>query len=312
MTLAPIETRDLTKRYGDLTAVEGLDLTVGQREVMGFLGPNGAGKSTTIKMLVGLVRPTRGQALIDGHDVAEHGVQARASIGYVPEVVGLYGAMTARQFLAYSGRFYELSEAEVTQRAERLLVDVNLEHAASRKISTYSKGMRQRLALAGALLHDPRILILDEPLTGLDPEGVYRMRRAIRELGRERTVFLSSHELHAIETLCDRVAVIQDGRVLEQAPVDELLAQRAPRYRLEVDLATLDAGVEEAIAKAPGVEAVALGDHANVFEVELSHRDRAPGVVAALVQQGLGIRSFAPRQTTLEEVFVDLVGVKRR
>lgn len=310
--MPPIETHDLTKRYGRLTAVEGLDLSVDRREVLGFLGPNGAGKSTTIKMLVGLARPTRGRAVVGGHDVAEDGVRARASIGYVPEVVGLYGSMTARQFLRYTGRFYDLTGSEITRRAERLLVDVSLDQAASRKIATYSKGMRQRLALAAALLHDPEILILDEPLTGLDPEGVYRMRRAIRELGRERTIFLSSHELHAIEALCDRVAIIRKGQVIEQAPVDELLAHHAPLYRLELELETMDEGIEEVIAKVAGVEAVDLGDRANVFELELTDRRQAPGVLAALVERGLRVQAFAPRQASLEEVFVDLVGVTRR
>lgn len=306
---APIETEALTKRYGDVTAIEDLTLEVPTGQVLGFLGPNGAGKSTTIKMLTGLVHPTSGTAQVNGFDVVDDGVRAREDLGYLPEVVGLYEDMTGRSYLHYTGRFYDRTPSEVVRRAEELLDRVGLRDDADRKIATYSKGMRQRLGLAGALFHDPNVLVLDEPLTGLDPEGVLGMRRAIRRLGREKTVFLCSHELHAVEALCDRVVVVDDGRTLADAPTHDLTAPRERRLRVEVAPGLDDA--RKAAADARGVDAVEVVGEDELL-LTLAGGAAVEDVVAALVMADVPIRGVREVRPSLEEVFADITGVVGR
>jgi ABC-2 type transport system ATP-binding protein len=311
VTIAPIEIEDLTKSYGQITAIRHVSLEVGEGEVFGFLGPNGAGKSTTIKILVGLVDPNSGTARVLGHDVTREGVQARESIGYLPEVVGLYEEMTARQYLRYTGRFYGFTDSEIERRAEQLLTQVSLEHVGSRRVSTFSKGMRQRLALAGAMFHEPQVLVLDEPLTGLDPEGVIKMRSAIRRLGEDRTVFVSSHELHAVEELCDRVAVLDDGRIEADAPTDELTRTDPPRYVFEVGA---DAPSPDEVMKSMReCQPVGAIEHApdgrqDAYRVWVVEPERVDEVLERLIEAGVPVRSLGPDWRTLKDVFIDLTG----
>ncbi len=316
--MEPITTRNLTKRYGSrfgdevVTAVADLNLQVRKGEVLGFLGPNGAGKSTTIKMLTGLVHPTGGEVWIQGRNVREDPVRSRESLGYLPEVVGLYEEMTARQFLRYTGRFYGLNLSEITRRSEELLGEVSLEHAGSRRVGTYSKGMRQRLALAGALFHDPDVLVLDEPLTGLDPEGILKMRGVIRRLGEEKTIFLSSHELHAVEDLCDRVVIIRDGHVLADAPVEELTRPEAPRVRvvLEEDSDVADA-VEEALAGSHSVVDVERLEGREVAYLLTLETGAEPArLLRELVERDVPVMEFRRETESLEDVFVRVTGVR--
>ncbi len=307
----PIETRGLGKSYGKFRAVESLDLNVARGEILGFLGPNGAGKSTTIKMLVGLVHPSEGEAWINGHNVAKEPIAARRSLGYLPEVVGVYGDMTGRQFLRYSGRFYDFTDSALTRRVEELLSVLKIDHAASRKLKTYSKGMRQRAALAAALIHDPDVIVLDEPLTGLDPVGVIEMRDAIRRLGEEKTVFLSSHELHAVETLCDRVVIVKGGKVLADARVEDLVAGETPRVL--VTLASPDAAFAERARGAPGVsfaESLA-GGRDRSFRLMLEAGAEHDAILRHLVESGAPLAGFTPERETLEDAFIRIAGVRR-
>lgn len=297
----------LTKRYGDVTAVDGVDLTVRSGQVVGFLGPNGAGKSTTIKMLVGLVRPSAGRARVAGFDVQDEGVEARRHLGYLPEVVGLYENMTGRQFLHHTGRFFRMAESEIVRRTEELLREVGLVEAAGRKVRTYSKGMRQRIGLASALFHEPEVLILDEPLTGLDPPGVIKMRNVIRELGRERTVFLSSHELHNVESLCERVVIVDRGRVLADQPLEDV--RRPDTATVFVGLAP-HAGSDAAsqLAQAPGVDAVEPGVTAGEWRLRMEAGVEPDTTLAWLIDRGVPVAAFQPRQETLEEAFIRITG----
>jgi ABC-2 type transport system ATP-binding protein len=301
-----LETRDLTKRFGEVTAIEGLDLEASAGEVVGLLGPNGAGKSTTIKMLVGLVEPTRGSAHVLGHDAAEEGVAARSDLGYLPEVVGLYGKLTASAYLRYVARFHGLTGSGALRSAERLLARVRLSHAADRRIETYSKGMRQRLALAGALIHDPKVLVLDEPLSGLDPEGVVKMKGAIGGLGEERTVLVCSHELHAVESLCDRAVVLRDGEVLAEASVDELIRRSPPVYRID----TRGPAPQPAIVDdVQGVRAARRVDE-HRLELEVDDGAAASRALARVLDGGHDVSGFGEARRTLEEAFVDIAGVR--
>jgi ABC-2 type transport system ATP-binding protein len=303
----PIEARDLAKTYDDIQALEELTFSARQGEVVGLLGPNGAGKSTTIKMLVGLVHPTRGDAWIGGHHVRDEGIQARQQLGYLPEVVGLYEQLTAEAFLRHVARFHDVTGPRATNRIETLLADVRLSAAADRAIGTFSKGMRQRLALAGALLHDPTVLVLDEPLTGLDPEGTVKMKHAIEQLGRERTVLVSSHELHAVESLCESALILRDGEVLTQAPIEDLVGRDPPRYRLTTAKPVPD---PDALTTTRGVRAVHRDDEPTRLLVDVDEPEAASRLVDRLVDDGRRVRGLERDERTLEEAFVDVTGVR--
>ncbi len=218
-----IETRALAKNYGEILAVDHLDLTVPPGEIFGFLGPNGAGKTTTIKMLVGLLRPTRGQALIGGYDIQRQPLQAKALIGFVPDTPFLYEKLTGQEFLQFIARLYDLEPVVATRRAEELFRLFDLEERASDLIQSYSHGMRQKIALSAALLHEPRVFFLDEPTVGLDPKSARQVKDLLRHLAERGTaIFMSTHILEVAERMCDRVGIIDQGRLIACGTMDEL------------------------------------------------------------------------------------------
>ena len=213
----------LTKRYGSLTAVDHLDLAVGPGELFGFLGPNGAGKTTTIKMLVGLLRPTAGTASVAGFDLARQSEQAKRRIGYVPDAPFLYEKLTAREFLEFSADLYQVAPASRNRRIDALLQLFQLRDRAADLLAAYSRGMRQKVALAAALLHDPQVLFLDEPTVGLDPRSARQMKDILLDFCREgKTVFLSTHILEIAERMCTRIGIINQGRLIAVGSLDEL------------------------------------------------------------------------------------------
>lgn len=205
----------LTKRYGDHVAVDSLSLEVPPGELFGFLGPNGAGKTTTIKMLVGLLRPTSGSAALCGHDVVTDSLAARRVAGFVPDHAALYERLTGREMLQLSGDLWGVSRDVQGARMEPMLETFALSRHAGELVQSYSRGMRQKLALCAALIHDPRVLFLDEPTVGLDPAGARQLKQVLRHLCDEgRTVLLSTHVLEVAERLCDRVGIVQEGRLI--------------------------------------------------------------------------------------------------
>ena len=236
----------LTKRYGQLTALDDLSLDVPRGTLFGFLGPNGAGKTTTIKLLTGLLRPTAGDAFIGPHSIQSEPLQAKALFGYVADVPFLYDKLTAREFLEFMGALYRVPEDAARARAEKLLKLLELDGAADALVEAYSHGMRQKTALAGALLHDPPVLILDEPTSGLDPASSRRIKQLLRGLvARGRTVFFSTQVLEVAEKLCDRVAILDRGKLVALGTLDELRA-RAPGARsLEEAFVALTRGGED-------------------------------------------------------------------
>ena len=218
-----IEARGLRKVFKETVAVEAVDLQVAGGQIFGFLGPNGAGKTTTIKMLIGLLRPSAGVALIGGHDVERDPTAAKAMIGYVPDEPYLPDKLSAREFLQFIGGLYRLPADQARRRSEELLKLFDLSGRADELIGGYSHGMRQKTALAGALLHDPRALFLDEPTVGLDPRSARLIKDILRQLaGRGTAVFLTTHILEIAERLCDRVAIVRDGRVIAAGTMEEL------------------------------------------------------------------------------------------
>lgn len=231
-----VQTINLTRRFGDKVAVDQLDLQVAEGEFFGFLGPNGAGKSTTINMLVGLLRPTGGQALIEGIDIWQQPLQAKQRIGVLPEGLNLYERLTAREFVRFVGSMYGLAADLVEQRTSELMQLMDLDDDADKLIVDYSTGMRKKTALAAAIIHSPRILFLDEPFEGIDAISGRAIRSVLQQLrARGTTIFFSSHILEVVERLCTRVGVIAGGRLVAEGSIDELreLAQATEDATLE-------------------------------------------------------------------------------
>jgi ABC-2 type transport system ATP-binding protein len=222
-----IRMQAVEKWYGSFHALHRLDLEIQTGEVFGFLGPNGAGKTTTIRMLSGVLVPSAGQIMIGELDINAHPVESKRLVGYIPDRPYLYDKLTAREFLAFVGGVYGVPEPEIRDRTERLLAENDLLDRADELVEAYSHGMKQRLALSAALLHDPRVLIVDEPMVGLDPNGRRRIKARFRDLARNgRTVFLSTHSMDVAEEVCDRVGILYKGRLVALGTVAEIRAQR--------------------------------------------------------------------------------------
>lgn len=318
MTAAPsapaIACRGLTKRYGSVLALDALHLDVPAGSVFGFLGPNGAGKTTTLRLLTSLAQPTAGEATVGG--VATGGGEAnrRGLIGYLDQDPRFHGWMTARDLLDLVGRLYRMPDAARRARATEVLELTGLADAARRPIGGFSGGMRQRLGLAQAILNRPPVLLLDEPVSSLDPEGRVDMLGVIRSLGGASTVIFSTHILTDVERVCDRVAILDHGRLVTTGPMHELLERYArPVYRLEpedgqasavallVDVlrgAAWVAGVDET----HGVLRVAVHDEAGAGRA----------LLAAVAERGVALLTFERQRPTLEDVFLQLVGRRAR
>ncbi|MFN8092340.1 MAG: ABC transporter ATP-binding protein [Vicinamibacteria bacterium] len=294
-----LEVRALRKDFGAATAVRDLTLSVPRGEVFGFLGPNGAGKTTSIKMLLGLVRPTSGGGRLLGEPLGS--VRARARVGYLPEHFAFHEWLTGRELLRFHGRLLGLSGAPLESRIEALLARVELAGAAGRPLREYSKGMRQRAGLAQALLGRPEIVFLDEPTSGLDPLGRRLVRDVIRDLKAEGTaVFLNSHLLGEVEVTCDRVAFVKAGRVVRERALGEAERDLVVELRLDRPAAPLVQGLGSF-----GRDARADGDRASL---RVDDESRLPELSRWLAGQGIGLYRLAARRSSLEEVFLEVMG----
>ena len=243
-----IETQALVKRYGDKLAVNNVSFEVQAGEVFGFLGPNGAGKTTTIKMIVGLLQPTSGTIRVAGYDVQTQPLQAKAASGYVPDTPNLYAKLTGRELLRFVGDLYSLDRQRMAQRTEELLRVLDLNEAADQTIDSYSHGMQQKASLAAALMHDPKVLVLDEPTVGLDPKSARLIKDILRQMAERGTaVFLSTHILEIAERMCDRIGIINKGELVAVGTMNELRALgKAGETSLEDIFLGLTGGAEEA------------------------------------------------------------------
>lgn len=255
-----IEITGLTKKYGAKTAVNNLNLSINKGEVFGLLGPNGAGKTTTILMLLGLTEPTSGIASIDGLECIKNPIEVKTKVGYLPDNVGFYADMTGRQNLRFTGRMNGLEGEALENRINELLERVGMTYAADQKTGTYSRGMRQRLGVADVLMKDPKVIIMDEPTLGIDPEGMRELLTLIRKLSREdgRTILISSHQLYQIQQICDRVGIFVDGNLIACGKIADLgkQVQKDNRYRLEIMAKPLDDRLLMAIHGQKGVEKI--------------------------------------------------------
>jgi ABC-2 type transport system ATP-binding protein len=217
-----IEVNNLTKTYGSQKAIDGISFSLKPGEIVGFLGPNGAGKSTTMKILTGYLQPTSGTARIGAYDVGTQPLPARRAVGYLPEHNPLYTDMYVREFLTFSGKLYGMGGGLLKARVEEMIALCGLEVEKGKKIGQLSKGYRQRVGLAQSFLHDPSVLILDEPTTGLDPNQIREIRALIRKAGHNKTVLFSTHIMQEVEALCDRVIIISKGKVVSDSSLDAL------------------------------------------------------------------------------------------
>jgi ABC-2 type transport system ATP-binding protein len=306
-----IEAQNLTRRYGDFTAVHGISFSVGEGEIVGMLGPNGAGKTTTIRMITGFLPPTGGRVTVAGKDLFDSPREARRQLGYLPENVALYGEMRVEEYLAYRARLEGMPRGAVREAIGSAVERCLLEDVRHQIIGTLSKGYRQRVGLATAILHRPSTLVLDEPTVGLDPKQIIAIRELIRDLGRERTLLLSTHILPEVELLCNRVMIIDQGRIVAEG-TPEALRQRwvgNPTLRLVLKDAPADAA--EALARVPGVVAVhpapvpASGDAALLAECAQG-TDPREEVFRAIVERGWVLLEMVRERATLEDIFVRL------
>jgi ABC-2 type transport system ATP-binding protein len=243
-----IETRNLTKRYGDKVAVNNISFDVYRGEVFGFLGPNGAGKTTTIKVIVGLLQPTSGIIKVAGYDVQTQSMLAKASSGYVPDSPNLYAKLTGRELLRFVGDLYNMDRRQVARRIDELLRMFDLTAAANDTVDSYSHGMQQKTSLAAALMHDPKVLVLDEPTVGLDPKSARLIKDVLRQLAdRGAAVMLSTHILEIAERMCNRIGIINKGELIAVGTMNELRDQdKTGQASLEDIFLGLTGGIEEA------------------------------------------------------------------
>ena len=242
-----IETENLVKKFGDKSAVDEITFQVRGGEIFGFLGPNGAGKTTTIKMIVGLLKPTSGLVKVGGYDVVGQPIQAKAACGYVPDEPNLYGKLTGRELLRFVGDLYGLDRAQAARRSEELLRLFNLDDAADDTTDSYSHGMKQKTSLAAALVHDPRVLILDEPTVGLDPKSARLIKDILRQMAdRGSAVMLSTHILEIAQNMCDRIGIINKGKLIAVGTMDELRRLGQGESSLEDIFLGLTGGAEDA------------------------------------------------------------------
>ena len=307
-----IEGRNLGKRFGRREAIRNVSLRVDRGEVVGFLGPNGAGKTTTLRILAGVFPPSSGHALVDGLDLARAPLEARRRIGYAPEHPALHGEMTVRAELAYAAALRDVPAGGARSAAiDAALGRTGLESLADRRIANLSRGTRQRVGLAVALVADPPALLLDEPIAGMDPGQGAEMRQLIRTLGADHAVFVSSHALADVETLCDRVVVLHHGRVLAEGTPLHLAARLRTSTSVDVEAGAPGDELEHVLAAVPGVrriERLAASDGRVRCRVEADPGvDPRPAIAAGVAARGWPLYALAPVEPSLEEAFLALV-----
>ena len=303
-----IEVQNLTKRYPTRVAVDDVTFSVQSGEIVGFLGPNGAGKTTTMRVLTGFLPPTSGMARIAGRDIVSESREARASIGYLPESAALYPEMRVREYLTFRARLEGVTAGAVRQRVGEAIDRCLLQEVADRRIENLSKGFRQRTSLAGALVHQPPVLILDEPTVGLDPMQIIKIRETIRELGRDRAVLLSTHILPEVDAVCDRILVIARGRIVAEGTAAQLRQKfsQHPVFRASFKGSV---AAREAMAALPGVISVEenAGETGTSVRLECSSdADPSEAIFQAAVSKGWVLRELRRDVPSLEEVFVRL------
>ncbi|HLF80360.1 MAG TPA: ATP-binding cassette domain-containing protein [Anaerolineales bacterium] len=300
-----IEVENLTKYYGPLPAVQEISFRALRGEILGFLGPNGAGKTTTMRILTGFMPPSGGKATVAGFDVVEDSLEVRRRVGYMPETVPLYPEMAVTEYLEFMGSLRRVEKLE--ERVDSVLEQLGLEDRATSFIGALSKGLRQRVGLAQALLHEPEVLILDEPTIGLDPAQIIEVRELIAGLRTNRTVMLSTHILSEAQQVCDRVLIINRGRIVAEDTPANLQAQLAGAERVLVRAAAETAELTRALRKVPGLDAIEPTGEEGLLELSgPPGKDLRPAVARAVVKAGLDLLELRAVGVSLESIFLQL------
>ncbi len=303
-----IEVNALTKRFGSILAVDHLSFTVEPGEVLGFLGPNGAGKSTTMKMITGFLRPSSGTARIDGYDIQTHPVQAKRQLGYLPEGAPGYGEMTVAAFLGFIADIRGLQGETRARRLQTVIDEVHLSEVLGQKIDTLSKGFRRRAGLAQAILHDPKVLILDEPTDGLDPNQKHEVRNLIRGMSGDKIIVISTHILEEVEAVCTRAMIIGHGRLLADGTPEELAARSRYHGAVTLRLHRPDSALE-AIRALPEVAQVEAGDSGAELTVFPRPGEAIlPRLSRLIEERHWQVEGLYPQRGRLDEVFRDITG----
>ncbi len=299
-----IEVQGLTKRYGERTAINGLTFNAKKGEIVGFLGPNGAGKTTTMRILTGFMPPSDGKGRVAGFDLLTESLEVRRRVGYLPENVPLYPEMTVMQYLDFMAELRQIPNRN--DRVDAVMELIHIDDRAESFIGNLSKGLRQRVGLAQALLHKPEVLILDEPMEGLDPQQQIEVKKLIREVGQEQTIMLSTHILAHAQELCDRVIIINNGQIVAEDSPEGLSAQIAGGGKVFVQVEGDGSGLLEVLRTVPGVlGAVSLVD--GQFEAEVAPgKDLRPALAQAVVGGGWQLLELRREKLSLEQIFIEL------
>jgi len=310
-----IQVENLTKYYGEYAAIENVSFAVEKGEILGFLGPNAAGKTTTMRILPGFLQPTSGKAAVAGFDVVSQSLEARKRIGYLPENVPLYDDMSPRSYLQYAARLKGVESRQVNKRVEEVMEATRITDHAEVLISKLSKGYRQRVGLAQALIHNPDVLVLDEPTVGLDPNQIVEIRQLIKGLGGDRTIILSTHILPEVEMLCGRIVIIHEGKVAAMDTPDNLALRLRRAQQIGVHVRGPEREVQAKLAALPGVlrvQVVRAGDSVVELLVDGEEKhDVREALASAIVGNGWGLRHMAEVGMSLEEIFRQLTAEEK-
>jgi ABC-2 type transport system ATP-binding protein len=299
-----IQVEGLTKDYGARRAIEELTFHANQGEILGFLGPNGAGKTTTMRILTGYMPPTSGKAQVAGFDVVDQSLDVRRRVGYMPETIPLYPDMTVFEYLKFMADLRRVPKVE--ERVDQLLERLGLLDRSDSYISNLSKGMRQRVGLAQALIHNPDVLILDEPTIGLDPVQIIEVRNLIKELGQRHTILLSTHILSEAQQVCNRVLIINKGRIVAEDTPERLQDRLTGARRIAVQVGGDADGVETVVGSVPGVTRVSSREDGKLEFETLPGADPRPAVARALLQSGYNLLEMRSIGVSLEDIFLQL------
>jgi ABC-2 type transport system ATP-binding protein len=306
-----IEIKNLTKKFGSIIVLDGISFSVNKGEVLGFLGPNGAGKSTTMKIITSFWSPNGGSVEVDGIDVAKDSIAARRKIGYLPETVPLYDDMRVFEYLKFVAEIRGIEKDQVQSRVKEVLKKCGLEKVFRKPIEELSKGYRQRVGLAQAIIHNPEILILDEPTTGLDPNQIIEIRELIKSIGKEKTVIFSTHILGEVSATCDRVIIINNGKIAGEGSPSELAAKAGSRELIYVKIKGPKEEILNKTKQMEGVKSVEYKDmeNDNIFGFEIepeSGVDLREKLAMTVMSSGWGILEFNKKTANLEDVFREL------
>jgi len=309
-----IEVQHLTKRYGPVTAVEDLSFRVERGEIFGFLGPNGAGKTTTMRILTGYMPATEGQAVVAGFDVFDQPIEAKRRTGYLPETPPLYPDMTVAEYLSFVAKIKGVPSGERRERMKTVMDRTRIADMANRQCSKLSKGYRQRVGLAQAIIHNPDVLILDEPTAGLDPKQIIETRQLIKELAGDHTIILSTHILPEVSQTCQRVVIINKGKVVAIDTPDNLTKRLRGSETMYVQIDSAGTDVTPSLGLVPGVVRVSLADRRDGvigYEVESAEDlDVRRELARTVVSGGWGLLELRPMRMSLEEVFLSLIATE--